>query len=369
MQGIFYELITEACIGKVIIDDDIWPIAFNTIIEDNYEKKEKYNENNLSTLMIKNKDNFLKLLEKYIVIELEINRPTIKFYKNPYKNKIKWLMSYLFVNASLEDFNNPEEFIKRRIDFLEDNHFSFLNNGITLPFSDTLENSNLYIKKNISPVGMETPYKIDLSLIKRNSKDTYNLPSIYYGISNNTCYIYSMLTPKEEKKSLIKGLYNKKMNRLLYKVNDKVEKEEDLINYEKGIGEYPEDNITDVTHSFIFALNIFISLLEKENIEDIKVVPYLPLRYLSRELASLQQKDEVKKEEYHKRNDTIQTNLTNKLIRTFRRVAHQNKNIEITTYPYEVDEYLTIKVHKKGIDLTNPLLKETTELIERGIKK
>ena len=49
MKTIFKELIKEANIGNVIIDDESWPIAFNTkILEENkiYE-----NENNFSVAL------------------------------------------------------------------------------------------------------------------------------------------------------------------------------------------------------------------------------------------------------------------------------------------------------------------------------
>lgn len=365
MRGIFYEIMMEASIGKVIIDDEDWPIAFNTIVTDPKNPKEIVKEDNFTTLLIKNEEKFYSLLEKYIAIEMKKNRPTLKFYKNPLKNKIKWLMSYLWINASEEDFKNPEEYIERRIAYLEDNRLSYFEKKVEIPLNETLPNTNLVIQKNSCNTSMETPYKMDFTLEKKDSKDTYPLPSIYYGISNNTCYIYAMLTGKEKNKSIFSKLYQKKINRLLYKVNDHVEKEESLINYEKGLEEYPEENISDVTHSFVLSLTAFLKILEKNDIENVKLVPYLPLRYLSREIAANRNEGE-KREELKQRNDSIQNNLTNKLIRTFRRVAYQNPNIEITSYPYEVDEYLSLKIKKEGRKIENSLLKETVEEIERN---
>lgn len=365
MRGIFYELIIEAGIGKVIIDDDDWPIAFNTIIEGPNNKREIIRENNISTLRIRNEDIFYSLLENYITLELEKNRMTHKFYKNQYKNKIKWLMAYLFINATEEDFLNPEELIKRKIDFLKDDTLKDLNNGLNIPLGNSFQNSFLRVQNMVANTSMETPYKVDLSLVKDDKKEVeVKLPSIYYGISNGICYIYSMLTPKEEKKSISQMMYKKKINRMLYKVNEKVEKEQDLIDYENGIGEYPEDNIIDVTHSFVLALEAFLTILQKKNIHTVKVVPYLPIRYLSREIAALNKKDQEKIEELQKRNETIQYNLTNKFIRTVRRVAHQDQNIDIISYPYEFDEFLTLELSPKEKEIENTMLKETVEKIE-----
>ena len=72
MENIFYELIEEAKDGKVIIDGESWPIAFNTIIFE--ENKNLTNENNLSTLEIRDKELFFQELEEYINLEKEINR-------------------------------------------------------------------------------------------------------------------------------------------------------------------------------------------------------------------------------------------------------------------------------------------------------
>ena len=114
---------------------------------------------------------------------------------------------------------------------------------------------------------------------------------------------------------------------------------------------YPEGNITDVTPSFILSLNIFITLLQNKNISKIKAVPYLPIRYLSRDLAAESTKEEDKKKALLERNNAIQTNPTNKFIRTFRRLAIQNDSLQIETYPYELDEFLTIKLNSRKKEL------------------
>ena len=64
MQKIFEELIVEASTGRVIIDDEEWPITFNTKILD--EEKDYENEENFSTLIIKDEERFLKLLSRYL---------------------------------------------------------------------------------------------------------------------------------------------------------------------------------------------------------------------------------------------------------------------------------------------------------------
>ena len=205
---------------------------------------------------------------------------------------------------------------------------------------------------------METPNKIELSLnSKENGENvSYNLPSIYYGISNKTCYIYSIMNPKEAKEiSPAEEAYKKKIKRLLYKLNAGVSPKE------KPLSE--AENITDITPSFVLSLNIFISLLKNAHIEKIKVISYLPLRYSSRIIFASGRNNE---NELLEKNDSIQRNVTNKLIRTFRRIAYHDKNIVIEGFPYEVDEYLTIRLLHTKEKINNKILNDMAENIIAG---
>ena len=185
---------------------------------------------------------------------------------------------------------------------------------------------------------METPYVMTFQVTDGIS--TYPLPKISYGIVNNTCYIYAVQDVKEKED----GDFYKTIRRKLYKLNKGIEKDEDLIAYEKGETDYyPEYNINDVTMSFVYALDIFIDMLKNKGITTIKVVTYLPLRYLSRDIAATEQN----RDDFYERNLRIQKNLTNKLVRTFRRFTFVRNDLELASYPYELDEYLTLKVHNK----------------------
>lgn len=369
MQKIFEELIVEASTGRVIIDDEEWPITFNTKILD--EEKDYENEENFSTLIIKDEERFLKLLRKYISIELKKNRKMPKFYKDISRNKIKWLMAYLFVNARCEDFDDPEEYLRRVIGFLEDNTFDYLSNGIEIDAGSYLLDSKLKVQKNISSTSMETPNKIDLTLTKEINNKTveYNLPSIYYGIDKGVCYIYSIITPKSKKdKSEEEIKYNKQINRVLYKLNNGITDTKEYIDYKEGKSTYyPEGNITDVTHSFILSLSIFLSLLKSRNITKVKAVPYLPVRYASRYITAKRNKDKNREKELLDRNNDIQNNTTNKFLRTFLRLSSQDKSISIESYPYEIDEFLTVNLSNKQKEVTNELLKDVKMKLKERI--
>lgn len=305
-----------------------------------------------------------------------MNRKTPNFYQEKEKSRQKWIIAYLFVNATTEDFKNPILYLKRRISFLKDHTFSFLKNGIEIEVGKSFQGSKLKIQREEASISMETPFKINFSLQKEinNRVAEYSLPSIYYAIDKDTCYIYSIMNPKEKKeKSEEEKKYQKKMNRILYKLNNNLSLLEmkEYYDYKEGKEEYyPEGNISDITHSFVLSLSIFISLLQAQEIHNIKAVTYLPLRYDSRWMMANSQKDNEKKELLQERNNQIQTNITNKFIRTFRRLAEYNKNLEIITYPYETDEFLTMKINFKNQRIENDLLEDANqEIVERNSMK
>ena len=373
MKEIFYELIEEAKTGTVVIDGDPWPIGYNTIIYDKETIKKKCLEDeNMPVLIIKDETKYFEALEKYINLELEKNRKSIAFINDKEKNHIKMLMVYLFANATTEDFLNPVPFIKRNISFLEDETFKYLNDGIIIKLEEPL-NCYLIIKNKEESIFMETPNKIELILSENKGSEIlkYHLPSIYYGISKNAnekeCYLYSILNKKEKKLSEDEEKFIKQVSRKLYKINKDVRENEskEYKDYKEGISDYYPENISDVSPSQVLSLTIFFSLLKREGITKVKGVPYLPLRYLSRNYTAVKQKDEEKRKEMLERNDFIQSNITEKLIRIIRRVSYHMEGIEITSLPYEGDEFITLKIDNEKTNTNNELLNEVTTSINK----
>lgn len=369
MKEKFYELIKEASTGTVIIDGDEWPVYFDTKIEQNGKVLIDTGANAPGKLLIRNEEKFFSLLQEYLELEISKNRKAYTFINKSVEEKMKFLMMNLISNATSEDFINPEEFLRRNIDFQKDITFQSINTPLEVKLGQTFKNSHLEIQNELTDSRMETPYKITEKLkgVINNQEVEYYLPSIYYGIrqENNelVCYIYSIILDNKKKNETEENKkYTSIINRLLYKLNNGIKEKESVeyFDFKNNLSDYyPEGNITDVTPSFILSLNIFITLLQNKNVTKIKAVPYLPIRYISREVAAENNKDEDKKKELLERNDAIQTNLTNKFIRTFRRLAVQNDSLEIETYPYELDEFLTIKLNGRKKELDNMLLEET----------
>ena len=374
MRALFYEVVREAKDGKICIDGEEWGIAFNTIIYQNGKQKEEhFNDKNISTLVIKNEERFFPLLEEYIAREIDANRRCVWFSNNELDTRIKFILAYLFANASTEEFLNPEDMLRRRIDFLDDNTFEELNEGKIVPLGNTFGNSDIFIQRNPQSVMMETPWKIDISLCKWIEDEMVSCPlsDISYGIreenGEKVCYVYSMMKPKDKKDSSDREkLFQKRLNRELYKLNEGVleQESEAFRRYKNGEEREYQENVTDVTQSFVLSLSIFVALLQKEGISKIKVVPYLPVRYLGRQLAASKVSDPDREQELYERNKRIQDNCTNKFMRTFRRVAyHMGDDLEMHTVPYEVDEFMTFSLKSKTHDLNNPMLNEVSNAI------
>lgn len=358
MKEIFYELIKEAKDGYVVIDNQRWPIGFNTIIHDDEVEETNYNEKNMSTLVIKNKHVFFNLLEEYLITELNKNRRCIAFSDDDEKNHVKFLITYLMVNASTEDFINPIQYIKRNIDFLNDNTFDYLNEGVYLNLGELFKDSKLKIKNSEQSVMMETPKKLEISIIKENDSCNfeYKLPTISYGISTNNsgekeCYIYSLLNPKDKKElSEEEHIFSKKIWRLLYKINSGIEDGDESIT-----------DISKVSPSAVLSLVVFLSLLKEKDISTVKAVPYLPIRYLSRDIVAKENDGDLK-EQLLDRNQKIQENVTDKFIRTFLRAAHHLDDCRVEMFPYEMDEFLHFKIGN-NMKTDNVLLNEAIDSI------
>ena len=61
----------------------------------------------------------------------------------------------------------------------------------------------------------------------------------------------------------------------------------------------------------------------------------------------------------------LQQNLTEKFLRTFRRIIYHNNHIQIDSYPYELDSYLHLSYNNKLNNSNNSLLEETYNMANK----
>lgn len=318
-----------------------------------------YDETSPYYLCIQDKEKLVNSLYEYMQIMLSNDSSINK--QNIY-DKIKYYLTLVWVNATYEDLRNPVQFIQKYIDFnnnpLFEDEFTYASNIEFLNDADI----DVIIKRE--PANMETPYSFNaqINLFENGKENNYYLPSICYGISGDICYIYSI---QNSGMFASNSEFEKKIKRLLYKMNENVSshESEDFKEYKRLEKQgnnmedefYPE-NISDVSVSAILALTVFMDSLNDMGIKNIKVVPFLPIRYKNRkseyekkyQLKLKQLKvDEIKelKQNLEEKRLLIQSNLTNKFIRDFMRLKHHFNGIGILSYPMEVDEYLSININ------------------------
>ncbi len=362
--NIFYdEIINEASTGRVDCFF-MMNLLFSTYLkEDNKTIEAKKDDNGrylIPTLIIKNKERFNKLLIDYLNLA-KSKYDLTKYYealdfseiKNHEQVINKIVLTTLWANATYDDFSESEEFIKRQIAFLKDDTFSKYNEPTIIGYSEMLGG---YVEiENISePILNETPTSLKISLIEPETNERYTFPLVRYGIEDGKCYIYAV---QKNKKFDEENSFKKKVNRRLFKIGENFDTKNDT--YEN----YKEGNLKDVSASFVVASNIALGLLSSEGINDIVIPSILIERWNAKETNILVRSEREKNsEEYIDTNkdehDQIQSNLTEKLLRTFLRIVSHNKTFEVSSYPFDIDSSLHIKTSPE-LDCNNSLLNET----------
>lgn len=398
MEMLIYEILMEAATGRIYTDRP-YNIIFNSIInttmlseeeqlmilnklkrimgitnssfnlqinKDNigfYHKDINKSEFLIPTLKIDNLNEFLDKLQRYLMYAKEFYD---KNYYDSIDNEDKTILSLLWSNALSDDFNNPTRFIEERIQFFKDETLQEFSQPNIIGISSILLNSPVRVYIDKEPIYQETPFSFNIELLNENNLDEkYYLPKIRFGINNNICTI--MAIQHDKKKGNVDTPFTKKIKRFLNKVNQNFEKEDNFDNIEN-----PE-NLTGIVPSFLVSITIFISILKAFNIYDIKIASFLPVRWNAKELKYLKKKEidiaknidakEIEEQyqesiEFHY---NIQRNLSDKMIRNFRRIAYHFGNVDIISYPYEYDEFIHVKLNDQ-YNSNNELLNEIYNL-------
>ncbi len=343
---IFYEDIVPFAskIGIIEIAGITYNVHFNSMIE----AKTYIDDDSAPLLTINNVSIFNDTLLEYVLKEYD--RITNSTFSEVFEqmerieDRFKYIMAIAFCNAREEDFRNPVSYLRKRIDFIENNQ---LNNKYSdFKLMATLDDKEIEASSSLQIPSLESPYvfKSRIKYIESGEIRYYDLPNISYGISDKTAYVYSIQKSNTARES-------KKINRYLYKINKDVVDSDEFYEYnskESNTDNFYPENITDVTHNSVLALTIFLGILKKEEISSIVVVDYLPLRYLAKREANITRLDLLKYfygddgfedriAKYDEIQDKNQNNITNKFIRTFNRVNYHLNNLDITSFPGDVD--------------------------------
>lgn len=202
---IFYtKIVPEAQKGKIDCYFTL-NIVFNLIIDNKEISKYEelpYEGILIPTLKITNKQLFDSLLISYV-------KKTIEFYDssnfsflsdidtiyasnaNRIKQEylIKYIIGTLFANASLDDFNNPIEFLCSRIAMF-DNRILNCEDELELGYIDSI-GAKIYVIEEKSSIRTETPYRIK-SYLEFDDGYKLSLPEIYVGNNGNKYKLYAI---------------------------------------------------------------------------------------------------------------------------------------------------------------------------------
>ena len=374
---VFYNvLIKEASVGRVDCYF-IYNIRFDTkILEDNVEIIGNDNIDNLlvPTLIIKNKQEFNELLNRYVSLALDFYDELSycdEICSSNYKDndlgvsKEKLIMTLLWGNATAEDFNDPCNYLRRRIAFFELGNLEKYVLEKNISYSDIL-GYDVEFKITKNGLENETPYSFKTFLVNHESGSrVYEFPSIYFGIYNNNLYVYAI---QNNRYRLINEFYTKKINRLLYKVNEGFDTKEDTYeNY--GVG-----NLKDITPNFLIVSNILMGILKNNDIRKVIVSPMLIARWNAKMIMLGNKKKKLlnDKLELDKVNEIInkyneeylylQSNMTEKFLRIFRRLVYHHSSMVIGSYPFELGTDLEVNILDNDDFCNNKLLEDTFNL-------
>lgn len=361
--NIFYNhVVKEATTGSINCGF-LYNIHFETHFsetEKKIETNEEYEDVLMPTLIIDNKKIFDELLIKYVRLCLDfytdidfypefVNKEDLEKYKI---SKEKIILTILWMNATDEDFRNPVNFLKRRIAFLENSVFETKED---CGYCDILKGVvTLSIEKD--KVYNETPYKMVITLTNEDGEN-YEFPQVKFGIDEDTVYIYAIQNFSE-----IQNTYSKKLNRLFYKIGEGFDTK--LDNYDI----YEDGNLKDVTSSFLIALNMAVSYFNSLGYTKLVIPSILINRWNSKKIA-IDMVDrqgilsDTTKGSLLDDQEYLQRNMTEKFLRTFLRLVHHYENIEINSYPTELDLNLHLNINGE-LTSNNLLLNETANIVK-----
>lgn len=341
---IFYkEVIKEASKGE--IDSYlIYNVIFATTIENklitNVVKPELF----VPTLLIKNKAAFDKLLITYTNLAYE-------FYKDKFPedisehDKIKSILALLWSNATSEDFKNPIMYLQKRISF-------FNLDNLDIEADSSLGKLKINLIKD--ELCNETPYYLE---IKANDN---MLPKVSLGIFEDTGYIYAIQNKEKNR--------DKTLNRQMYKVNVGIN-----LDLEESDNIMFPENLKGVTPSTLISATIALAYLKNLGVSKIAIPVFLPVRWNSKELSFPKKYQYMQKrgqanpnylKEAMAHHEEIQRNLSDKFIRTFRRLDYHFSNIEINALPFIHAEDMLMTIDD-DVDCNNPLLLELYQIVRQ----
>lgn len=290
--------------------------------------------NTLFNFYIQDYNLFIKRLTEYVYT-------VINFYHlDNSENTIKKIIILLWSNITKEEMLNIDDYVRKYIDFYNDDIFKDKNG------SKKIDNiGEMYYSFDSQSIKQETPLCFNSCF--KDGDNIYYLPRISYGIKDGTCYIYAAQNKNKNEDNEYSILVKKLLNTL-----------------NRGVKKY-----RNVTPSALASLSLFISLLKEKEITNFEVVGNLPIRHQNRELVDnyklqieSKTKDIVEVDRLRKimsdNRFRIYDNTTNKFRNNFQRLSHHFKMI-LRSPENELSENLLLEVI--SLDTSNTLFRQIVE--------
>lgn len=255
-------------------------------------------------IIIRDMGEFESALQEYINL---INSNPKLFYKIDDRHTVENYLFYLIKSINNTDCQDFSSYIKRFCSYLQDENFDEFNYSILL---GQLNDYNLYARRCEEYYGSETPYTMHFYVEAPGLK--FEMPLVRYAISDDTAYIYSVQR---------KRLYNNRYTRIR-QVNSLFN------NVNKGV-----KCDRNITPSMLCSLTVFLGMLKANNISHIKADGFLPRRYGY--FNGITQDDD---------RDGVLYNSVDKFFKLLLRVSNQFQGIEITSFPFDVDSYISLSI-------------------------
>ncbi len=266
-------------------------------------------------------------------------------FETMFWNNSGYVLKYLWLRMTPDDFKNVEKFLYKQIKMLDDKSFDSFKKESYLNYKldDTYQVSAV---DRIAKGYDESVKEILFNLNDNNEK--ISLPVVRYGIYEDNkqkiCEIGSIQYKCYlDNKKVAPNLY-KKINRFKYKLNENVD--ESLIN--------------GVEPNKLLSLLLFTKLLKENNINYIRIPSMYVLDYdfhekadkrVKLEFESRWDKDSVSDRMYQNylksinKQDDISKAKTTDFIKLFNRLIYHINDVDVISYPMDLSSYYDFKIN------------------------
>lgn len=371
--------------------DFIEKVLNDCVLDYNFYKEEaekilrklkcKNNENTEKPVMIVNDyklffENLRQFYEKDI--ELFFARTGMSAFTRYEKDNC---FEQIWLRATPDDFNNPEEFLRKQTEMINDNTFEKYDKETYFGKMAFLDDNILCVKNSIARIWDENSREIEIIIYDKKyydnkelfSRPHYTLPVIRYGIyERNGKKVCSIGSVQNKSDSYRKNDLEKKINRMKYRANEGVSKE----------------YTSKVEPKNLLSLSIFIDMLNKEGITEIEIPSLYVLDYdyhikkntqILEDFQKEWNEEKIKKfpniyeeqkyyfERSYNKEDLISEIKTERLLLTFQRLLQHYQNGKILSYPGDADSlmHLNIPIIKNENDINGKIFKELYRLHEQ----